>query len=325
MRLRYLGLIPALAALTACVPEGANPIAQANPPPAVEPVACDAPMGSLVVREPASRAIIDRLAQLGIDSPVNALRVIAQRSNCFEVMDLTVVEQRLEAARRGSRATPALGTTVYVLQPSLSVISPNFAPNQDQREPARVNTGDQSTQRMLGNIGATLRNIAADTSLMMVELESGRQVAVAQGNQSGGEFDPAGALFGPQARGMGSGYAQTPEGRTMVVALNKAFNALVADFRAQGLRAPLLSAAPVPPPAPAAPERVAPPFRANAEFVVATGVNFRAAPSGTAAVKRLLAPGARVKTTDRPPQNTWWEIEHEGETGWVSGQFLRAP
>lgn len=324
MRLRYLGMIPVFAVLAGCVPEGANPIAQATPPPAVEPVACDAPMGSLVVREPASRAIIDRLAQLGIDSPVNALRVIAQRSNCFEVMDLTVVEQRLEAARRSPRATPVLGTTVYVLQPSLSVISPNFAPDQNQREPARVNTGDQGTQRVLGSIGATLRNIAADTSLMMVELESGRQIAVAQGNQAGGEFDPAGALFGPQARGLGTGYAQTPEGRTMVVALNKAFNALVADFRAQGLRAPLLSAAPAPVPTPAAPERVAPPFRASSDFVVAAGVNFRAAPIN-GAIKRTLAPGARVKTTEQSPQRGWWEVEIDGETGWVSGQFLRAP
>lgn len=129
MSLRYLGLIPALALVAACVPEGANPIAQSAPPPAVEPVVCDAPMGSLTVREPASRGIIDRLTQLGIDSPVNALRVIAQRSNCFEVLDLNVVEQRLEAARRTVRTAPALGTTVYVLQPSLSVISPNFAPN----------------------------------------------------------------------------------------------------------------------------------------------------------------------------------------------------
>lgn len=324
MDIRYLAVIPAVLALAACVPEGANPIAQANPPPAVEPVACDAPMGSLVVREPASRGIIDRLAQLGIDSPVNALRVIAQRSNCFEVMDLTVVEQRLEAARRSTRATPALGTTVYVLQPSLSVISPNFAPDQSQREPARVNTGDQGTQRVLGNIGATLRNIAADTSLMMVELESGRQIAVAQGNQAGGEFDPAGALFGPQARGLGSGFAQTPEGRTMVVALNKAFNALVADFRAQGKSAQLLSAVPAAPPPAAVPERVAPAFRANADFVVAAGVNFRAAPI-TGAVKRALPPGARVKTTDQPPQRGWWEIVVDGDTGWVSSQFLRAP
>lgn len=161
---------------------------------------------------------------------------------------------------------------------------------------------------------------------MMVELESGRQVAVAQGNQAGAEFDPAGALFGMQARGLGSGFAQTPEGRTIVVALNKAFNALVADFRAQGTRATLLSAvsAAPPPAAPAAPERVAPPFRANADFVIAAGVNFRAAPIN-GAVKRALHPGARVKTTERAPQGAWWEIEIDGDTGWVSSQFLRAP
>jgi hypothetical protein len=329
MRLRYLGMIPALAALAACVPDGVNPVVQSAPPPALEAVTCAESLGPLAVREPANVELTGMLTRIGIDSPSNALRVIAQRSGCFDVMDFPTVEQRLTAARaaagRSPVAGPVLGGVVYVLQPSLSINLPAVTTPSGGKAPANIApVAGQRAQDMRSIIAPAVRNAAASISLMAVELESGRQVAVAQGDHTNADLDIAAALLGPQARGLGTGYTQTAEGRTLLVALQKAFNGLVEDMRARNVRAASLPAAPPPPPTQAAPERVAPPFRANSEFVIATGVNFRAAPIN-GAVRRALVPGARVKTTERTPQGVWWEVEIDGETGWVSGQFLRAP
>ncbi|MFM7345857.1 MAG: SH3 domain-containing protein [Tagaea sp.] len=334
MRLRYLGLIPALAALSACVPEGAVPTTQA-PPPAVQPIQCAQSLGPLAIRDPANVELLGMLTRIGIDSPANALRVIAQQSGCFEVRDAATTDQRLaarrneiERARTANRqfrppAEPVLGETIFVLQPSMSINLP--AVTTPAGAPQRANTAPvagQQTQNVLDIIAPGVRNAAASISLMAIELESGRQVGVAQGAHTNAELDVAAALLGPQARGLGMGYTQTVEGRTILVALQKAFNGLVEDMRARDIRATSVPAAPPPP---ATPVRTAPTFRPNADFVVDADVlNLRAAPiSGE--VMRRLAGGTRVKTTETRPQGVWWEIEHEGDTGWVSGQFLRMP
>ncbi|MCM0021185.1 MAG: SH3 domain-containing protein [Tagaea sp.] len=340
MHLRYLAMIPALAALAACVPDGVTPVTQATQVPAVEPVQCAQPLGPLAIRDPANVELLGMLTRIGIDSPANALRVIAQQSGCFDVRDAATIDQRLTARRneiereRGAArsanrpfrapAEPVLGETILVLQPSMSISLPSVttAPGAPQRANTAPVAGQQ-TQNVLDVIAPGVRNVAASISLMAIELESGRQVGVAQGAHTNAELDIAAALLGSQARGLGMGYTQTVEGRTILVALQKAFNGLVDDMRARDIRTAGQPAAPAPAPPPATPERVAPPFRANSDFTVAAGVNFRAAPVN-GAIKRALHPGARVKTTERI-QGVWWEVEFEGDTGWVSSQFLRAP
>lgn len=323
---RYLAGISLSLALAGCTPEGGTPVTQSSRVPTVEPVKCEVPLGPLAVREPANRQVMELLTQIGIDSPVNALRVIAQRSGCFEVMDYQTIEQRLVAARATagrSASGPVLGGVVFVLQPSISVNAPSITtpnnPTATQRSNVAPVAGDR-TQNALSVLGPAVRSAAADVSLMAIELESGRQVAVAQGSHSDADFDVAAALLGPQARLLGTGYTQTAEGRTIVMALQKAFNGFVEDMRARGVSAGSLPATAMAAPVPA---RIAPPFRPNAEFIVAAGVNFREAPIN-GAVKRALVAGVRVKTTERR-EGIWWEIESDGETGWIASQFLRLP
>lgn len=317
---RFSVLVGSALFLGACVPEGQSPLLQAPGTPAtvLETCAADAPKLARLAIGPVENAeMIRQLATLGIDSPSVAMRVLAQQSRCFDVIEFEALGRL-----RGQSGTPV----TYVLRPSVSYSAPPPPPADGKAQtPAATRAVGPDGQNALELISRATRAASASATVWVVESESGRQVAIGQGNQQGADFDVGAALLGPQAAGLLSGFTQRVEGRAILGALVKSFNAMLEDARnnlprdlarAEADRARAAAAATAQPP-----ERVAPPFRAEGRYATVAGVNFRQTANGT--VLRQLSPNSIVVTTGKT-QGSWWEVTHDDTIGWLSAPFLRA-
>jgi hypothetical protein len=318
MRKRFLILGPLGLLLAACVPEGVLPATTAPVPPVARAsCAADAPkLGRLTVAPLSNSTIEGQLTALGIDSPSVALRILAQESRCFEVLDYDTVQ------RQRRTAGAVLPRPIYVLNPSVSYSAPNATA---QAAPANIQRQtSQDAQTALGIAAGATRAASASVSLWITEIESGRQIAIGQGSFQGTDFDIGAALLGPQAAGMLSGYKERVEGRTIFAALLRAFNATLEDARTvMPDDAKRVASESTPPPAPAAtpqPQRSAPALTPDGKYETVAGVNFRNGPNET--VLRQLPSGALVVVTGKS-QGEWWEVVHEETTSWLSGRFLR--
>jgi hypothetical protein len=318
MRKRFLILGPVGFFLAACVPEGTLPATTAPVPPVVlATCAVDAPkLGRLTVAPLSNATIENQLTALGIDSPSIALRILAQQSRCFEVLDYDTVQ------RQRRTANAVLPRPIYVLNPSLSYSAPNATA---QAAPANIQRQtSQDAQTALGIAASATRAASASVSLWITEIESGRQIAIGQGNFQGTDFDIGAALLGPQAAGMLSGFAERVEGRAILAALLRAFNATLEDARTampdDALRVASESTRPAAAAAPPQPVRVAPVLTPDGKYETVAGVNFRSGPNE--APLRQLPVGTTVVATGKS-QGEWWEVVHNETTGWLSGRFLR--
>jgi rare lipoprotein A (peptidoglycan hydrolase) len=64
--------------------------------------------------------------------------------------------------------------------------------------------------------------------------------------------------------------------------------------------------------------------RTGARFTTTARLNFREGPSKSATIMRVLARGAVVTTIRATPQNGYFQVQQDGDEGWVHGNYLRS-
>ena len=185
---------------------------------------CDAPVATLALAENPNGYTVSSAYHLPA-SPVPLIRLIAQQSGCFRVVDrsaglrATVREQELkEAGVLRQKSTVAKGQgyeAQYTLVPSLTF-------------------SEQDAGRSIAGVIAmipVLRDIAGLIGL-----------AAATGSARTTDLGAAGALFGRLGGGAGAGWSNTNEGKVIAAAFLDSHNKLVAQVR-------MLQAKELPPPA----------------------------------------------------------------------------
>jgi len=60
------------------------------------------------------------------------------------------------------------------------------------------------------------------------------------------------------------------------------------------------------------------------ELVTTAAVNHRASPSTSAAILQVIPSGTKVRSGAAAPKSGWYGVTWNGQTGWVSGQYLAA-
>ena len=200
---------------------------------------CDRSYGTLAVAEPQSQMIAS-LLQYKLGSPSTMLRMIAQDSGCFTVVERGVAMQNLQQ----ERALAANG----MLQEDSNVGGGQMQAADFVMTPAMQFSDDSggigaAVGGLLGHMGGILGSIGglaggvkfkeAETTLLVADVRSGIQVASAEGKASKMDFSLGGWGWGNMGWASAGGYSKTPEGKLIAASLLDNFNQIVDQIRKQ--------------------------------------------------------------------------------------------
>ena len=195
---------------------------------------CPGSLGTLAIHEDRYAYWFPYLNRYGIQSTVPALRLFAQQSGCFVVVERgrglsnAMEERELQAAgelRKGSNfGKGQMVSADYTMTPTL------IFSEQDTS-----GVGGAIGGMLGGSLGAALGGSldfsSAQSMLTLVDNRSTVQVAVAEGSSRGMDIGGMTGLFGSSGGGVLSAYTRTPEGKVIVGAMMDSYNNLVRAVR----------------------------------------------------------------------------------------------
>lgn len=198
---------------------------------------CAASLGTLAVSEPQSEMLV-HLSHYKLGSPSTMLRMIAQESGCFTVVERGVAMQNLQQERAlAANGELQDGSNVGggQLQAADFVMTPAVQFSDDTGGVGGAVGG------LLGRMGGVLGTIGglaggvkfkeAETTLLVADVRSGIQVASAEGKASKMNFSLGGWGWGGFGWASAGGYSKTPEGKLIAASLLDNYNKIVQDIR----------------------------------------------------------------------------------------------
>lgn len=215
----------------------ANAASAAGSQPSIEH--CDREMGSLAVAEPQDY-ILSRLSYYKLGSPSTMLRMIAQESGCFAVVERGAAMQNLQQERAlaaGGQLQQGSNIGGGQMQVADFVMTPAVQFSED--------TGGVggSVSGLLNRAGGVLGHLSsvaggikfkeAETTLLVADVRSGIQVASAEGKASKMDFSVDAWGWSNLGWASGGGYSKTPEGKLIAASLLDNFNKIVQQIRSK--------------------------------------------------------------------------------------------
>lgn len=203
-----------------------------------ELVRCDAPVATLALAENPHGYVMGGAYQLPA-SPVPLVKLLAQQSGCFRVVDRaaglrgTLQEQELRESgvlRKNTTVAKGKGYEAqYTLTPSLT-----FSEQEAGRGLAGIMAMIPVLRDMAGLIGLAeqVKLKEAQTALLLSDNETTEQVAAATGSARTTDLGVAGIAFGKLGGAAGAGWSNTNEGKVIAAAFLDAHNQLVVQVRA---------------------------------------------------------------------------------------------
>lgn len=243
--------------------------------------------------------------QYSLAPPQKLLRVVVQRSGCFNLVDrgagLTAAQTERDIGgnlglQRGSNVGKGqIKAADYVLVAEVQASDSNASGGA-----VAAVAGGLIGGRFGGLVGGIkTRKLEANTVLSLTNVRTTETVAVQDGYAAktdigfgaGGGWGFAGAV--------GGGYEDTEIGRIVTLSFLQSYNKLVGELGLLGDG---------PPPAQAAPAKT---------FVAQAALNMRRGPNASSPVIRTLPVGATVYPTGQK-NDLWWEVSDENDNvGWV--------
>jgi curli biogenesis system outer membrane secretion channel CsgG len=198
---------------------------------------CDRILGTLAVSEPQSE-MIARLSRYKLGSPSTMLRMIAQESGCFTVVERGVAMQNIQQERSlaaGGMLQQDSNMGGGQLQAADFVMTPTVQFSDDTGGVGGVVGGlFGRLPGMLGTLGGLAGGVKfkeAETTLLLSDVRSGIQVASAEGKASKMDFSVGGWGWGGLGWASAGGYSKTPEGKLIAASLLDNYNRIVASVR----------------------------------------------------------------------------------------------
>lgn len=202
---------------------------------------CDATLGTMAIVEDQAAPWYGRLSQMNLGSTVPVLKLLAQQSNCFVVvergraMNNMMQERALEQSgemRRGSNfGKGQMVSADYSLSPSITFSNQNAGGGG-------LGLGGFGGG-VLGLLAGSVHFKEASTMLTMIDNRSGVQLAAAEGSARNMDMGAVGGLFGAGLGAAGGGYSNTAEGKVIVAAFTDSFNNIikaVKSYKAQEVK-----------------------------------------------------------------------------------------
>lgn len=198
---------------------------------------CNRNFGTLAIAEPQSE-ILTYLGRYKLGSPSTMLRMIAQESGCFTVVERGVAMQNLQQERALAAAGQMQeGSNVGggQLQAADFVMTPAIQFSDDTgglggaigglfgRLPGALGA--------LGGLAGGVKFKEAETTLLLADVRSGIQVASAEGQASKMNFSLDGWGWGGMGWASAGGYSKTPEGKLIAASLLDNFNKIALSIR----------------------------------------------------------------------------------------------
>jgi len=191
---------------------------------------CGRPVGTMAISEEDESAYYKHAQRYGLNSPADSLRLFAQQSNCFVVVERgatlknTQFERQLDRSgelRPGSNFVPGLMAGAdYTVTPTLIFQDTN----------AGGTSGGLFSALGEAFIGATgkVKYKDAQAILTMIDNRSGIQVSIAEGSARGvNKHIFIGGLAAPLSAAFIESYAHTHQEKIIIGAYLDAFNNLV--------------------------------------------------------------------------------------------------
>ena len=196
---------------------------------------CVTPLGTVALVEDTSApwyGILTHQYQLGSTTPV--LKLLAQQSNCFVVvergraMSNMMQERALSDSgelRQGSKFQKGqMVAADYALSPSITF---------SDRNAGGIGAAVGGLFGSVGSVlGGSLNYKEASTLLTLVDNRSGVQLAAAEGSARNVDMGALGGLLTSGVGAAGGGYSSTSQGKVIVAAFTDSFNNLVRATRA---------------------------------------------------------------------------------------------
>jgi len=196
---------------------------------------CDAPVATMALVENPNGYILTGSHNLP-SSPLPLVRLIAQQSGCFRVVDraaglkATVQEQELQEAgiiRKATTVHKGKGYEAqYTITPSLTF---------SEREAGREIGGILGMVPVLNKLVGVADNVKlkeAQVALLLTDNETTEQVAAATGSVRVTDLGMGGLILGRAGGAAGAGWSNSNEGKVIAAAFLDAHNQLVAQLRA---------------------------------------------------------------------------------------------
>jgi hypothetical protein len=203
---------------------------------------CDKPIGTLAVHEP-QQEYMRTFARYSLGSPAALLRMMAQQSKCFVVVERGVamqnMQQERELARAGEMQQDAnmgggqMKAADFIMTAAVQVVDNNAGG-------AGGAVGGILGRRapVVGALGAGVKFKEAQTSLLIADARTSVQVAAAEGKARKSNFNLGAIGWGGGAVGAVGGYSNTAEGKVIAASYLDNFNGIVEQMKAdQGLMA----------------------------------------------------------------------------------------
>ena len=250
--------------------------------------------------------------QYNLAPPEKLLKVIVQRSGCFNLVDrgaglnAATTERDIGAGlghQRGSNVGQGqIKAADYVLVAEVQASNSNTAGSGLAGAAGGLIGGRFGP---VGGIigGIKTRKLEANTVLSLTNVRTTETVAVQDGYAVKNDVSFGGGAgaggWGGFGGVVGGGYEDTDIGRIVTLSFMQAYTKMVGDLG-------LLGDGPAP--AQAAPSKT---------FTATATVNMRKAPNAGSAVIRTLQPGSKLYPTGNK-DGLWWEVADENDnTGWV--------
>ncbi len=198
---------------------------------------CERNLGTLAVAEPQSHMLAS-LGQYKLGSPSTMLRMIAQESNCFTVVERGVGMQNIQQERAlaaGGMLQQGSNMGGGQLQAADFVLTPSLQFSDTTGGMGGVVGGLfgrlGGPLGALGGLAGGIKFKEAETTLLLADVRSGIQVASAEGQASKMDFSLGGWGWGGFGWASAGGYSKTPEGKLLAASLLDNFNRIVQQVR----------------------------------------------------------------------------------------------
>ena len=211
-----------------------------------ELIRCDAPVATMALVENPNGYSMAGGYNLP-RSPVPLVRLIAQQSGCFRIVDraaglhATIEEQQLkDSGVLGDAVKVRKGqgyAAQYTITPSLT-----FSERDAGRELGGVMSHVPVLNKFVG-LADSVKLKEAQVALLLTDNETTEQIAAATGSVRVTDLGMAGLMLGRAGGAAGAGWSNTNEGKVIAAAFLDAHNQLVTQLR-------MLQAKELPPPVP---------------------------------------------------------------------------
>ena len=195
---------------------------------------CDKPVGALAVVEPNAQTLTS-LRRYDLESPTTLIRMFAQQSNCFQVVERGTGMSTMETERKLAQSGDlAQGSNVGGGQMKAAdfYLTPTVLFSEGDAGGIGGLVGGAVSRKSGGVVGGKVKFKEAQTTMLLGDVRSGIQVASAQGKAKKADFalGAGGILGGAMAVGMG-GYTRTNEGKVIASSFLDNFNKIVKTVR----------------------------------------------------------------------------------------------